>query len=114
MAQPSEAPRSEHEADADREINERYEQIVGGKAFGAYPPVDFTTFVLSLKTSCLISLGQADSASEIDLPMAHHEIELLSMLEEKTRGLLDGDEERLLLQVLRDLKVRFVKIASKN
>lgn len=78
------------------------------------PPVDFNIFVLSLNTSALIHLGEASDAeghTRIDLPMARHTIDMLCMLEEKTRGNLSGDEERLLHQVLFDLRMRFTNKA---
>jgi len=39
--------------------------------------------------------------------MARHTIDMLGILEEKTRGNLTGEEERLLHQVLMDLRLRF-------
>jgi hypothetical protein len=77
---------------------------------GALPPVDFNLFVLSLNTSVLIHLGEApdaDGRTRVDLAMARHNIDMLCMLEEKTRGNLSGEEERLLHQVLFDLRMRF-------
>jgi hypothetical protein len=82
------------------------------------PPVDFNLFVLSLNTSALIHLGEApdaDGSTRRDLAMARHTIDLLGMLEEKTRGNLSGDEERLLNQVLFDLRIRFTqRVASSS
>lgn len=82
---------------------------------GDIPPVDFNLFVLSLNTSALLHLGEAPDAegnTHRDLPMARHTIDLLGMLEEKTRGNLSGDEERLLHQVLFDLRMRFTRAAA--
>jgi hypothetical protein len=47
-------------------------------------------------------------AKDRDLPMARQEIDLLGVLEDKTRGNLTGEEERLLSQVLFDLRTRYV------
>jgi hypothetical protein len=44
----------------------------------------------------------------VNLPLARHTIDLLGVLEEKTRGNLSGEEERLLSQVLFDLRTRYV------
>ena len=82
---------------------------------GDIPPVDFNLFVLSLNTSALLHLGEAtdpEGKTHRDLPMARHTIDLLGMLEEKTRGNLSGDEERLLHQVLFDLRMRFTRTAA--
>jgi hypothetical protein len=76
------------------------------------PPVDFTTFVLSIGSSALINLGEAadpaGGASHKDLPMAKHTIDILSMLEDKTRGNLSGHEAQLLENLLFDLRLRYV------
>ena len=45
----------------------------------------------------------------VNLPLARHTIDMLCMLEEKTRGNLTGEEERLLHQVLFDLRMRFAR-----
>lgn len=79
---------------------------------GDVPPIDFNTFVLSLSTSALIQLGEAPegvpSQEEPSLAMARQTIDLLGILEDKTRGNLTGEEERLLSQVLFDLRMRYV------
>jgi hypothetical protein len=79
---------------------------------GEVPPIDFNTFVLSLSTSALVHLGVAKGpggeAPTPELPLARHTIDLLSLLEEKTAGNLTGEEERLLAQVLYDLKMRYL------
>ena len=75
------------------------------------PPIDFTTFVLSLSTQALMQLGEVkgpDGQMAQDLLMARHTIDLLGLLESKTKGNLTGEEERLLQQVLFDLRMRFV------
>lgn len=84
---------------------------------GGYPPVDFTTFILSMSTSALIHLGESipgvPQQSELNLPLARQTIDLLGVLEEKTRGNLTGEEERLLTQILFDLRMRFVEKSKK-
>lgn len=74
------------------------------------PPIDFSTFVVSLRTSAMLHLGSGREASDndIDLALARQEIDLLGILEEKTRGNLTGEEERLLSQILFDLRTRYV------
>jgi hypothetical protein len=79
----------------------------------ALPKIDFATFVLSMSHSALIQLGEAPhpetNAVDRDLSLARQTIDLLGLLEEKTKGNLTGDEERLLGQVLFDLRMRFVE-----
>ena len=79
----------------------------------ALPSIDFATFVLSLSHSALMHLGEAPDPEtnkvEANLPLAKQNIDLLVLLEEKTKGNLSGDEERLLAQVLFDLRMRYVE-----
>ena len=81
------------------------------------PPADFNTLVLSLSTSALMYLGMLEAPegepSAKNLPLARHTIDLLAMLEKKTKGNLSGEEEMLLGQVLYDLRMHFVT-ASKS
>ena len=82
----------------------------------ALPSIDFTTFVASLSHSALMHLGEAPPleghSPETNLPLARQTIDLLGLLEEKTKGNLTGVEERLLGQVLYDLRMRFVEVSK--
>lgn len=81
------------------------------------PPLDFTTFILSLSTSVLVNLGELpgpDGRVEMHLPMARQTIDLIALLRDKTRGNLTGEEERLLEQVLLDLRMKFVRVAGQK
>jgi hypothetical protein len=83
----------------------------------AMAPLDFNVLVLSLNASALIHLGEPDAdgrRGSTNLPMARHTIDLLCVLDEKTRGNLTGEEERLLHQVLFDLRMRFAKSAGSS
>ena len=77
------------------------------------PPMDFTQLCLSLASSALIHLGEANDpetgAPSIDLGMAKQSIDVLAMLEEKTRGNLTDAEQKLLSTVLYDLRMRFIQ-----
>ncbi len=82
------------------------------------PPIDFNTFVLSMASATFIDLGEIEGPDgkkhPPNLHVARHHIDLLAMLAEKTRGNLTGEEERLLIQVLHDLRMRFVTLAEKH
>jgi hypothetical protein len=82
----------------------------------ALPSIDFTTLILSLSQTALVHLGEAPSedgeAPAANVALARQTIDLLGVLQEKTKGNLDGDEERLLDQVLYDLRLRFVEISK--
>lgn len=86
-------------------------------ADAAFPAVDFSTFVLSLAHSALVHLGVApDPATGKEhppsLPLARQTIDLVSLLADKTKGNLTGEEERLLEQLLYDLRLRYVEVSG--
>ena len=79
------------------------------------PRLDFSTFVLGLIGSAYVHLGDApnlEGQPERNLLMARQDIDLLSLLQDKTKGNLTGDEERLLEQALCDLRMRFVEVSK--
>lgn len=83
----------------------------------AFPQIDFSTFVLSLSQTAYVHMGDApdpgDGLQQSSLPLARQTIDILALLEEKTRGNLTGEEERVLEQVLYDLRLRYVEIARR-
>jgi hypothetical protein len=87
-----------------------------GEAPGAgatLPAVDFHTFILSLGSSALLHLGELEhpdvGAPQKDLPLAKHTIDILAMLDEKTKGNLTPAEEKLISSLLYDLRLRYVE-----
>jgi hypothetical protein len=78
----------------------------------ALGPVDFSTHILSLASTALIALGKmpAPDGQEhpLDLETARHLIDVLGMLETKTKGNLDEAEQKLLQSLIYDLRVAFV------
>ena len=82
----------------------------------ALPAIDFSTFILSLSHSALVHLGDAPAPdgqpAERDLSLARQTIDLLAILQEKTKNNLTGEEERLLDQALYDLRLRFIEVSK--
>lgn len=79
------------------------------------PTLDFSTFVLGIIGSAYVHLGDApppDGADVKDLDLARTDIDLLGLLQDKTKGNLTGDEERLLSQALTDLRMRYVEVTK--
>jgi hypothetical protein len=74
------------------------------------PPIDFATFVLSLSATCMIQLGELEGpeGGGVDLAAARNTIEILQVLDQKTRNNLSGEEERVLGHVLADLRRRYL------
>jgi hypothetical protein len=104
------AEHSQSQDEADEEEAEVVEPALPS-APDDLPPIDFSTFVVSLRVSAMAHMsGERDGT---DLPLARQEIDLLGILEEKTRGNLTGEEELLLSQVLFDLRTRYVAARSR-
>jgi hypothetical protein len=77
------------------------------------PEINFTNFLLSISTSALIQLGEVpdpvSKQSVKQLPLAKQTIDLIGMLQEKTKGNLASEEEKLIEYILYDLRMRYVK-----
>jgi hypothetical protein len=77
------------------------------------PEINFSNFIFSFSTSVLIQLGEiADPVSNTpqkNLPVAKQTIDILGILQEKTKGNLTPDEETLIQNILYDLRMRYVK-----
>ena len=77
------------------------------------PLLSFTGFVLSLASTAAIHFGDmpdpiSGQSSEQNLEGAAQMIEILSLLEQKTKGNLTAEERSILEQVLYELRMRFV------
>jgi len=82
------------------------------------PALDFNALVLSLGSSVIVHLGEAPDPTtgktqEPDLILAQESIDLLALLEEKTKGNLTADESRFLQTMLYDLRMRFIAAKTK-
>jgi len=79
------------------------------------PEMTFSTFVLSLSTQALILLGEkADPSAPADLVSAKQLIDILGILQAKTKGNLDASETNLLSTFLYDLRMKYVERAQKQ
>jgi hypothetical protein len=79
------------------------------------PPASFGALVNSLMTQALFYLGDlAPQGGEpvVNLDMSKHQIDTLSILEDKTKGNLTEDEQRMLDTALYEARMRYVQVAS--
>ncbi len=112
---------------ATKEEKEEHQTTEGGKTeepskgdasakMEALPEIDFNSFIFSLSTSALIQLGEIEDPftkeSAKNLPLARQTIDLIGMLKEKTKGNLTPQEERVIENILYDLRIRYVKAAG--
>jgi hypothetical protein len=81
------------------------------------PPASFTFLVESIMMQTqmqlgIFSLGGKEEDSEPNLPIARHSIDLLAVLQEKTRGNLTTEEQRMLENGLTELRFRFIQVSD--
>ena len=79
------------------------------------PPASFEFLTLSLRTQAqfqlgLMHFGPPEEKPEPDLELARHSIDMLAVLQEKTRGNLSIEEQRMLENSITELRFRFVQV----
>lgn len=76
-------------------------------------PMDFSTFILSLSSSVLMNLGMLENPvtgeTDTDTAQAKQTIDLIDLLKDKTRGNLTESEDKLVEDVLYELRMRYVE-----
>jgi hypothetical protein len=82
-------------------------------------PATLEFLILSLKTQTEMQLGLLHTGDEKDRPapelrIARHSIDLLAMLQEKTRGNCTIEEQRLLDNAVTELRFRFVQASQEQ
>jgi hypothetical protein len=79
-------------------------------------PVTFSSFVISLGSSSLMLMGERLDPQQqpmpVNLPQAKEIIDLLSVLEDKTKGNLTSEEQTVLRDMLYALRMKYVTLAS--
>ncbi|MBX3331523.1 MAG: DUF1844 domain-containing protein [Nitrospira sp.] len=79
------------------------------------PPVTFSSFIISLGSSSLMFMGEQldpqQPSMPVNLPQAKEIIDLLSVLEDKTKGNLTPDEQTVLRDMLYALRMKYVTLA---
>lgn len=83
------------------------------------PPATFEFLVESVLMQTQMHLGLFhlrgdEENAEPNLPLARHSIDMLAMLQEKTRGNLSVDEQRLLENGITELRFRYVQVADEQ
>jgi hypothetical protein len=79
-------------------------------------PAGFANFIMSIASNAASSLGMMEHPvthkREVDLELAKHWIDILGMLERKTKGNLASQEEKILESLLADLRMQYVSLTS--
>lgn len=80
------------------------------------PPVDFSTFLLSLYSTAVYHMGgyqdPVSGKTSLNLEVAKQNIDIMEILESKTRGNLTEEESRLMSHSLHDLRMKYVEVSS--
>lgn len=80
--------------------------------------IDFGSFVISLGHNAYVSMGKVGHPETgetiLDVDNARQMIEILEMLEKKTDGNLDTEEDRLLKGLLYELRIAFLEISAEK
>jgi hypothetical protein len=88
----------------------------GKRGAGEVPPADFQTLIGTLASQAVMGLGAVRDPKTggvvVDLPGARFAIDLLAVVEEKTKGNLSKQESVDLAQALSELRTRFVQISE--
>lgn len=110
------SPAQQQPESAERQAQDKEKARQGAFQGCAMPQVCFPTFVLSLSSSALVHLGEVpdpDSGKPMEnLVIAKHTIDILAMLEEKTKGNLNVEESKLLKDMLFELRMIYVQKSS--
>ena len=75
--------------------------------------IDFPTFILSIGSAAMMGLGMAprpDSGKQqVDLNLARQNIDLLELIQQKTKNNLTAEEDKLLERVLFEVRTKFLE-----
>jgi len=109
----------EEPAPSSTEPSEKPESLASAPSSESYPsgpPLTFASFVFSLGTSSLMLMGESldpqQPSPPVNLPQAKEIIDILSMLEEKTKGNLSSEEASVLGDMLYTLRMKYVSATS--
>jgi hypothetical protein len=116
-AQPeSAAPKSEEARAASAAAEQAYNQAAGPKST-KLPEASFLGLVNMLAVEAAMHLGlirTPEGVPPVDLESARHLLDMLGLLQQKTRGNLTSEEEDLLDNVLADLRMQFVALSRRK
>jgi len=114
--------KSQAQAERERLAEEEAKQAqtkdagAGGAGEGQLPPADFRTLIGMLATQAIMYMGgiadRQTGQAVFDPEYARHMLDLLVVIEQKTKGNLEEEESRELTGVLHELRSRYVELAQ--
>jgi hypothetical protein len=118
--QAAEGASDQRRAPSDRPVTaaeQAYSQTTGGQPRGL-PEATFLSLINMLAVEAAMHLGLIETPGEaapgIDLEAARHMIDMLGVLEQKTQGNLSPEEEKLLENILADLRMQYVALSRRR
>jgi hypothetical protein len=75
------------------------------------PPVSFSSLIVSFASSAMSQMGEGPDA-EMNMELARHSVDVLSLLRDKTKGNLDEEESKLLETLLYETRMKFMEKAK--
>ena len=95
---------------------EEHNEPGDAELIGADDPASFANFMMSIASNAASSLGMMEhpvtGKREVDLELGKHWIDILGMLQQKTRGNLLAQEQQVLEGLLADLRMQFVSLTN--
>ncbi len=99
-----------------QQAEEAPSEKAGGGGMGGLPPATFETLVSTMATQALFSMGAIEDPRSgqrmQNLGLARHHIDMLSVIEEKTKGNLSEEEGQLITGTLYELRSRYIQLAA--
>lgn len=93
---------------------ETNEQVESGGSEGKPTEATFLQFLSGMAAQALVHLGAIANPltgqTSVDVPNARYSIDLLAILDEKTKGNLTDEEARYLAAALHELRMRFIQV----
>jgi hypothetical protein len=115
-AEPSDSPGNSPSTVAEQTLAQDDETGPEMDLPGAEDPASFASFMMSIASNAASSLGMmehpATGKREVDLELGKHWIDILGMLQQKTRGNLLPQEQQILEGLLADLRMQFVSLTN--
>lgn len=91
-------------------------QAGGSAAAGQMPPANFETLISTMATQALFAMGAIPDPRtgqrQAHLELARHHIDMLSVIEEKSKGNLSEEETNMLTGTLYELRSRYIQLSN--
>jgi hypothetical protein len=85
---------------------------------GGMPPANFETLISTMATQALFAMGAIPDPRTgqrmAHLDLARHHIDMLTVIEEKSKGNLSEEESKMLAGTLYELRSRYIQLANQS